>query len=83
MSKVRVLLEHGANVGAEDEKGRTSLHEAALNPSYEVTLYPLLEAVGVEVVHVLLEHGANIAAEKKGSTPIHEAALNGQVDTAT
>ncbi|KAF8476566.1 ankyrin repeat-containing domain protein, partial [Russula ochroleuca] len=25
---VRVLLEHGANVGAEDNKGRTPLHDA-------------------------------------------------------
>jgi ankyrin repeat protein len=40
---VPVLLEHGANVGAEDTKGKIPLHLAASD----------------EVVRMLLEHGAN------------------------
>jgi ankyrin repeat protein len=58
----RVLLEHDANVGAEDNKGSTPLHEAAVYGR-------------VEVVRVLLEHGTNVGAEdNKGRTPLHEAA---------
>ena len=58
---VRVLLEHGANAGAEDNEGRTPLHTAA---AYGI----------VEGVHVLLEYGANVGAEdNKGRTPLHDA----------
>ena len=42
----RVLLEHGANVDAEDEEGWTPLHGAAGSRS-------------VELVCMLLEHGAD------------------------
>jgi ankyrin repeat protein len=54
-----VLLEHGANVGAVDNEGRTPLHAAA-------------EGGKVKVVRVLLEHGANVdAVDNEGRTSLH------------
>ena len=58
----RLLLEHGADIDAENGHGETPLH---------VTM----EFNNVEVVRVLLEHGANVDAENsQGRTPLHEAA---------
>jgi ankyrin repeat protein len=58
-----VLLEHGANVGAEDKEGRTPLHAAAEGGNGTA-----------EVVSVLLEHGANVGAkDNKGRTPFQIA----------
>jgi ankyrin repeat protein len=65
---VRVLLEHGANIGAKSNEGRTPLHFAVVNQ------------VGprIEVVRVLLEHGANVGAEdNEGSTAFQIASTNG------
>ena len=69
-----VLLEYGANVGAEDNKGRTPLHDA-MN-------YRTIKKFGkVEVVRVLLEHGANVGAEdNEGRTPLHLAAKCGEIE---
>ena len=54
---MRVVLEHGANVGAEDKKGRTPLHQAAKYGK-------------VEDMRVLLEHDADVGVEdKEGNTP--------------
>ena len=64
----RLLLEHGADVNAriehdDDDEGMTPLHLAAADRGR------------VQVVRVLLEHGANVGAEdKKGRTPLHDAA---------
>ena len=64
----RLLLEHGADVNARiehegDDEGITPLHLAAADRGR------------VQVVRVLLEHGANVGAEdKKGRTPLHDAA---------
>ena len=76
---VRVLLEHGANVGAEDNKGRTPLHDAA-----EYRIIKNLEKVEdyasgkVEVVRVLLEHGANVGAkDNEGETAFQMASAVG------
>src|SRR5712672_2971546 len=58
----RILLEHGANVGAKDEEGRTPLHGATRKGSFEL-------------VHMLLEHGADAYARPNdGSTPLLLAA---------
>jgi predicted LPLAT superfamily acyltransferase len=91
-----VLLEHDANVDAEDKKGRTPLHLAAGMGKNEAVLVllgnnansvegrtPHLATGGgdVEVVRVLLEHSANVAAEdKKGRTPLQLAAREGNVE---
>ena len=79
---VRVLLKHGANVGAEDNKGRTPLHDAAD--------YRRIENFGrvedyasgkIEVARVLLEQGANAGAEdNKGRTVLHIAAKYGEIE---
>ena len=65
----RLLLEHGADINARVEDGRTPFHVAAENGM-------------VEVVRVLHEHGANIGAEDdEGRTPLHLAANYGGVET--
>ncbi|KAF8474426.1 hypothetical protein DFH94DRAFT_129537 [Russula ochroleuca] len=80
---VRVLLEHGANVGAEDNKGRTPLHEAADYRRIEGN-YGRVEGYvsgKVELVRVLLEHGANVGAEdSEGRTSLHVAAEHAKVE---
>ena len=59
---LRMLLDYGANVRAEDDMGRTPLH---LVPDFG----------SIEIVHVLLKHGANVGAEdNEGRTPLHVAA---------
>jgi ankyrin repeat protein len=62
----QLLLEHGANVDAEDSSsGQTPLH---------VTM----EYNNAEVVRVLLEHGANVDAEdSSGRTPFQIASAKG------
>ena len=61
----RLLLEHGADLNARTNDGRT--------PSY------IAAACGMaEVVRVLLEHGANVGvADKIGSTPYQAASERG------
>ena len=62
-SSVVLLLDHGADIEAMDDEGRTPLHEAA--------------AFNTEpaVAAVLLDHGANIEARAdEGITPLHAAA---------
>lgn len=49
-SVARLLLEHGADISARDDKGFTPLHVAVHHGR-------------VEVIHVLLKHGADIGAE--------------------
>ncbi|QPH02091.1 hypothetical protein C2857_006297 [Epichloe festucae Fl1] len=65
---VRLLIKHGADVNARDEKGRTVLHDTA-------------EKNDAEMMHLLLEHGAdpNIA-DKTGMMPMEIAAFLGNVE---
>ncbi|KAN0136205.1 Ankyrin repeat-containing domain protein [Lactarius tabidus] len=58
---VRLLIEHGADVTAQDEAYSTPLHLAASEGS-------------AETVGLLIEHGADVAAKDEGRrTPLHLA----------
>jgi ankyrin repeat protein len=64
---VQVVLEHGADVAAEDNQGRTPLHMASGWNNGTV-----------EVARVLLEHGANVDAKfHQGRTPFQIASASG------
>jgi len=66
---VRTLLEHGADMTAQNEDGSTPLHRASRRGC-------------VEVLRVLLEHGADATAQDKNrSTPLHQASIAGHVDS--
>ena len=65
-----MLLQHGADVHAQDKEKWTPLHIAAGNGH-------------TEVVELLLEKGADInAKDEYGGTPLHYAALKGQTEVA-
>ena len=69
MDTVRILLEHEADVSAQNDDGSTPLHWAARRGR-------------VEVVHILLEHGADATAQDKNKlTPLHQASSGGHVDS--
>ena len=71
---VRVLLDLGAIINAEDGDGRTSLHRVLTGPS--------LSEDGVRVVQLLLERGANAnAQEKHHVTPLHLASYCQQLES--
>ncbi len=62
---LRVVLDHGLDANATDERGRTPLHWAARIGS-------------TQSVMLLLEHGASVSArDHRGRTPMHDAALAG------
>ena len=60
---VRVLIEQGADVGAQDNAGRTALHIATSG-----------DRGSVDVVRMLLERGSNIGAkDNQGKTALQLA----------
>ena len=62
---VRFLVEHGADVTAQDENGSTPLH---------------LVPHRVDIARILVEHGADVTAhDKDGSTPLYSASFGGSV----
>ena len=64
-SVLRLLLEHGADVNAQNRVGRTPLHRASLNGA-------------LEVARLLLEHDADVEAKSIiGETALQEAADRG------
>jgi len=67
---VRLLIEHGADVGVPDSSGRTALHVAAgLADSYDS-------------MELLIESGANVnAKDHDGETPLHVAVTVGITNT--
>jgi ankyrin repeat protein len=65
-SAFRLLLEHGADINAQNQAGRTPLHRASFNGA-------------VEVVRLLLEHGADVEVKDKyGKTALQLAAREGR-----
>ena len=69
-ARLRVLLQHGVNVNAQDKYGKTPLHWAAENGN-------------TAAVEVLLMAGANVNLEKLyGATPLHRAAWKGHQEVA-
>ena len=64
------LIEHGADVSAQNNGGATPLHLA-------------LEKRQIEVARMLIERGADLTAQNNdGKTPLHLASQMGQVDAA-
>jgi len=65
VQQAQVLIAHGANLNARDERGRTPLH-LAVGGGY------------ADIVSLLLASGAKVnACDNDGDTPLHSAALHG------
>ena len=66
----RFLVEHGANLAAQDKHGSTPLHDTSCNGRLDLARF-------------FVEHGANVAAQDQhGSTPLHQASGRGHLDRA-
>ena len=60
---VQMLLEHNADIHAQNDMGNTALHIAASHGR-------------TNVLQLLLNHGADLnAKDNKGSTPLHHSSL--------
>jgi ankyrin repeat protein len=63
----RMLIERGADVTAQNDKGETPLHRASTPPSWSRLQ---ISPKWAEIAHMLLEHGADVnARNKNGLTP--------------
>ena len=70
---VRMLLDHGSNVSAENELGESPLHLVSQGE------YPLQED-GVGIARLFLERGVDFNGQKKNKwTPLHSAAFGGKL----
>ena len=66
----RFLVEHRANLAAQDQFGSTPLHLASQSGHLDLTRF-------------LVEHGANMSAQDQGGwTPLHQASFRGHLDLA-
>ncbi len=72
----RVLLDHGANTNAENDRGETPLHLVSRG-EYDS------QADGVGIARLLLEHGVDVHAQDKDhDTALHSAAFWGRLEIA-
>ncbi|KAH9066250.1 ankyrin repeat-containing domain protein [Lactarius vividus] len=70
----RMLIDHGANVNAEDNNLRTPLHHV-VEGHYES------QEVGVRLSRLLLECGVDVNAQDiNRQTPLHLASINGRLE---
>jgi ankyrin repeat protein len=63
---VKLLIDNGADVAAQDETHLTPLHHAAFYGN-------------AEAVRLLIQHGADVAVKDRSNmTPLHSASSNGE-----
>ena len=78
---VKVLLDYGAQVDAEDNCGLTPLHQLVLGNHKCRSLSGIgrlepWDSRAIYTAHLLLEHGADVNAQNKDNeTPLHLASL--------
>jgi ankyrin repeat protein len=66
---VQILLEHNADINAQNNRGEVPLHLAAC-PNSRDGLIPMMQ--------LLLDHGADVnARDNEGSTPLHHSSHTG------
>ena len=71
-----MLLDHGANLNAEDDEGKIPLHIVSQN-DYDSQKH------GVAIAQLLLQRSVDVHAQDKDSdTPLHSTAFSGMLDIA-
>ena len=69
-SKIKYLIERGADVNAKEEYGNTPLHWASIENH-------------IELAKLLIERGADVNAKRNdGETPLHQASWKNRIETA-
>jgi ankyrin repeat protein len=69
-SKIKYLIERGADVNAKEQYGNTSLHWASIENH-------------IELAKFLIERGADVNAKRNDEeTPLHEASWKNRIETA-
>jgi cytohesin len=72
------LLDHGANVHAQNDNGQTPLHRVSLGSEYS-----LAERDYPHFSQLMLEHGADVnARDKDQATPLHSASFMSMLEVA-
>jgi ankyrin repeat protein len=72
----KALLDHGANVHAQNDNGQTPLHQVSLHSEYQ-------EYGHNHFAKLMLEHGADVNAwDKDQETPLHSASFMSNLEVA-